>query len=99
MAKEKTESGKFQISESVKRDGYLATVDGAEINIGFELSHKGEKNSAFASVGEGYGKLFKGSGKDYLEDLSDEQVRVLTLAGVIVLTPEQETKYKKIIHP
>jgi hypothetical protein len=90
---------KYQLSNAVLTNGYNSKIDGRDFIIDFETNFKGERITRFASCGH-YERTagvveFKGNGKHYLEDLTDEQIRQLAIAGAIVLTPEQQKKYKK----
>lgn len=90
----------YNLSEQILRDGYKATIDGRLFMVGFDISPNGEKMSQYASVmkqvsnpGRGGGQMWKATDVYSLEDLSDEQLRLLALAGVITLTKEQEKIY------
>lgn len=98
--KEEVKSGEhFLLSDEVRRAGYKSTIDGREFHIGYELDAQGNRKDRFASEGKLDGDgTFKGNGHNYLTGLTDEQVRVLALAGVIKLTTEQGNKYQSKIH-
>jgi hypothetical protein len=102
MAEKKEEvksAEQFLLSDEVRRAGYKATIGDREFHIGFELDAQGNRKDRFASEGKLDGDgTFKGNGLNYLTDLSPEQIRVLSLAGVIKLTEAQGAKYQGAIH-
>jgi predicted house-cleaning NTP pyrophosphatase (Maf/HAM1 superfamily) len=90
---------KYQLSDAVLNSGYNSKIEGREFIVDFETNFKGERTSRFASCGN-YQRVagaveFKSNGQNYFEDLTDEQVRQLALAGAIVLTPEQQKDFRK----
>lgn len=90
---------KYQLSDVVLNSGYSSMIDGREFIVDFETNFRGERTTRFASCGN-YQRVagiieFKSNGQNYFEDLTDEQIRQLAIAGAIVLTPEQQKKYKK----
>lgn len=101
----KEKKQRYNLSDAVLNQGYSAMIPrhtGRLFKIGFDLNLQGEKVNAYASVmeridnpGRGGGSLWKWTGQTYLEDLTDEQLRLLALAKVIVLNKEQETIFKE----
>lgn len=96
---------KYALSDIVLNQGYTAMIPrhtGRLFKIGFDINLQGHKMNAYASVmeqvenpGRGGGVLWKWTGQTYLEDLTDEQLRLLTIARVIILNKEQEKIYKE----
>lgn len=96
---------KYALSDVVLNQGYTAMIPrhtGRLFKIGFDVNLQGDKVNAYASVmeqidnpGRGGGKLWKWTGQTFLEDLTDEQLRLLALARVIILNKEQEKIYKE----
>ena len=90
---------KYQLSDAVLNSGYNSKIEGREFIVDFETNFKGERTSRFASCGNYQRNAgvveFKSNGQNYFEDLTDEQVRQLALAGAIVLTPEQQKDFRK----
>lgn len=101
----KVESQKYNLSDAVLESGYEAMIPkriGKLFKIGFDVNLQGQKNNAYASVMEpatnparGGGMLWKWTGQTYLEDLTDEQLWVLAIAKVIVLSKDQEKLFKE----
>lgn len=96
---------RYALSDQVLNQGYTAMIPrytGRLFKIGFDVNLQGDKVNAYASVmeqienpGRGGGVLWKWTGQTYLENLTDEQLRLLALARVIVLNKEQEKIFKE----
>lgn len=103
MAKEKEEvktpkKEVYTISETVLNKGYRAKVDNKVIHIQAPIKKFGQvTKEGFIAVQDGFDKE---NGKpimktvDALTDLTDQQLKELVYAGVIVLTKEQEKEFK-----
>ena len=93
---------RYELSDQVLAQGYKAKIDGRYFHIGFDLDYEGKKKDRYASLmeqsvntGRQGGVIWKATGITYLEDLTDEQLRQLALARVILLNKEQEKIFRK----
>lgn len=95
MAKEKEEAKKqYKLTDAIRRNSYYAKIDGREFVVDFERNFKGEPNSLLSSVGHYEGnapnRVFVSDKLDYFEDLSNQQIKELAYAGVIVTTKDDK---------
>ena len=84
----------YKLTDYIRRYAYYAVIDNREIVIDFERNSQGEPNSMHSSVGHLEGdsthKYFVSDNKDYLDNLTQLQVKELAYAGVIKVTKEDK---------
>lgn len=100
-AETKKQPEQFKITPDVLKAGYYAVIDDRTFAV-----TRGEKKTTF-TPGQGQTKTFvpgsvfendKPTGKDYFEDLTDNQMHILLCARVISLTPKQNERYQKYLN-
>lgn len=82
-------SEKFYLSDNIKREGcYVSVIDGKKFTVDFERNFRGDITSQYASA----------DGKDYFENLTNEQFRILALAKIIKLSETQAKKFRELFY-